>query len=891
MTASRCPCGATAAVSWCLVSRPVAPRLVLIGWIERRSRRQFAVGVAVVAALALWWAVRRIADLIVDRWWLDAATDASVWSTRFAAQVWLVVLTVAVVGGLVGSTTWLVLRSSGQRPMWLERYHQRMGPAHRWMLVAVAAVVVWRFTTGATSRWQEWILFWNATDLDRDVPVIGGDLGDHLFRLPFTAAALDGLRLVLVLCLAIAVVGHLLSGALTWPHADRRIAPVATAHLALLTVALLTAQALHTVLVDRASLAVDRTGRFDGPGFVQANVTMPGLWLLAVASLALAGAIVDAVRRRRGRPVAVAGLAWLALHGLVLVAAPRIVDTLVVAPAEGAREIPYLEHNLDATTAAYRLDLVDQSEAVVSDGLDALPTPEQIAAVDRVPVFDAEQLVQSFQVLQGTPATRVHDIDLDRYALADGRRPVLVATRDASRRDLPERGWAQSTLVYTHGDGVVVAPADTTSSSGRPDLTAARDLRPVRDEIYHGEGLDGWYVIVGTERPEQDGARFDADTGIALDGAWRRLVVSLSLGDHEPFFSSELTAESQLLMRRGLHERLTAIAPFLSFDGDPYAAVVDDRIVWIVDAYTTSSTYPYAQFAPHTGLAPGSDLAARSFNYLQASVRAVVDAYSGEVTLYRTETIGDADPILELWDGVLPGLFRPADEMPGSVRAHVRYPADLLTVQSNLLGRYHVDDADMLFDGTDRWSVSTAPASEFGTSPAITGAPTPASRPTTEVMLFSPDGQPDGGAWVSIQTFSPGAASNPNSTRDSLAAYAIADHDTDRMRLVQVASGTGRQITSPRVAQSAIDADPDLAREFALLTSNGSRVSFGPMTLVPFDDSIVWIRPVIVAGTAAGSTPHLYKVLAVSNGTVGEGTTAGEALTDAVRQSLSPSSP
>lgn len=860
------------------VSRRTAPRFVLVGWIERRSRRQRLLGGTVVVLLALWWLIRRLADLLLDRWWLATVSPASIWSTRLTAQVWLAALTTVVVLGLLGSTSWLVLRTvPGPRPAWLDRYHDRMGPAHRWAVVGVTVVVTWRFATAATTRWQEWLLFRHARNLSTPVPEVGGDLGDHLFRLPFLALATDALRLTLVICVVVAVIGHLSSGALTWPRGGRRIAPVVPAHLAVLATALLAAQALRTILVTRPSLATNRTGRFDGPGYVELTITSPGLWVLALASLVWGAVIIVAVSRQRTRPLLVVGAGWLVLHGLVLVALPAVVNGLVVAPAEAARQTPYIAHNLDATTDAYRLDLVERSDVSVSDGLGSTPTDEQIAAVDRVPLFDPTQLVSSFQVLQGTAAARITDIDLDRYEIDAERRPVLIAARNASRRDLPERGWVQSTLVYTHGNGVVVAPADTPAVDGRPDLVAASDLLPVRSELYHGEGLDGWYAIVGTKRSESGDARFDAATGVPLDSMWRRLVVALSVGDHEPLFSAELTDESQLLLRRGLRERLNAIAPFLRFDGNAYPAVVDDRVVWIVDGYTTSATYPYAQFASTANLPSSSGLRGRAFNYLHASVRATVDAYSGETTLYRNPTTGADDPILDVWADLFPDMFRSLDEMPDALRRHLRYPADLLTVQADMLGRYHVEDAEALFDGTQRWSVSPAPDSRQ------TGGPTTAP----EVSLFSPPGQPDAGQWVGIRTFSPGAASNPNSGRESLAAYLVADHDdAERARLVTVSSTTSRQITSPRVAQSTIDADPTLAREFALLTSNGSQVSFGPMTMVPFDGAIVWIRPVLVVGTATSSTPHLYTVLAVSSGAVGKGDTAGEALIAAVRQSL-----
>ena len=855
--------------------RPDAPRFPLVAWLEARSPRQRQIAVALIALLLLWGAIRRLASVVVARWWFDSVTDAPVWSARVGAQAWLVVGATVVTLALLGATVALVLRSGRpeQQARWVRTYHQRVGSAHRWAAVALVVVITWRIANEATRYWQEWLLFRHGGSVGTDAPELGHDLGYYLFDLPFLSVVSSWLRQLLIFCLGVAALGHLLSGALRAPVRGRRTRRLAKAHLLALGAALAVVQALHMVMVARPALAVDRSGSFDGAGYVQATVLSPVLWALAVLALVVAVVLGLALRRPGIRIAAGAVGVWSVLAVLLLAVTPAVVQSLVVAPAEAERELPYLAHNLEATTAAYRLDLVGSDVRTVTDGLLTAPTAQQLADIDRVPLFDTDQLVSTFQILQGTPATRVDDIDLDRYAVDGDRRSVMVATRNASRSDLPERGWVQEHLVYTHGRGVVVAPADRPAADGRPDLTSVSSLTPVRDEIYVGEGLDGWYVIVGTKRQEQDGAQFDADTGIALSSTWRRAMVALSTGEIEPLLSAELTDESQLLMRRGLRERLHEVAPFLSLDSQPHAAVVDDRIVWIVDTYTTASTYPYAQFAPVGELPAGSDLRRTPVNYVQASVVATVDAYSGEVVLYRTD-IGESDPVLAAWEDVYPGLVQPLDAMPEAVAAHTKYPGDLLTVQSSLLGRYHVDSPEELFDGTRRWSISPAAATGVGVQPQGTA---PA------VTYFAPSDSPAANSWTAVRTYNPGSSSNASSARDGLAAYLVADNDGDKTAtLVEVRPEGTRQITSPQVAQSVIDADPDLAREFTFLNSNGSKVSFGPMTMVPLGDAIVWVRPVIVSGTSATSTPHLYEVLVVSNGRVGRGDTASAALLDAV---------
>ncbi|MBA3287585.1 MAG: UPF0182 family protein, partial [Acidimicrobiia bacterium] len=390
-------------------------------------------------------------------------------------------------------------------------------------------------------------------------------------------------------------------------------------------------------------------------------------------------------------------------------------------------------------------------------------------------------------------------------------------------------------------------------------------LQPEHPELYFGESLRDWYAIVDTERTEQDGARFEADTGIALSSFYRKLVLGLTTGELQPLLSGDLTDESQLLYRRDVIERLRGVAPFLTFDGDPYPVITAESVVWVVSGYTTSTSYPYSQF---------SALGGRRVNYAHASIWATVDAYDGSVHLYRTEVGGADDPILRAWEGVFPGLVEAIAAMPAAVRDHLRYPTDLLDTQLALLGKYHVDDADTLFSGTQRWSVSAAPSTGVGAAADGTADP---------VTLFMPGDDPElGGHWVAITPLSPGTSPSDSSAREELAAIVIADHDDpERLRLLTVDVGAGRTAATPRVAQSAIDADPELARTFTLLNANGSQVQFGPMTPLITDGALFWVRPVVVRSTASTAAPRLFGVLAVSEGLVGLADDPAQALTAA----------
>jgi uncharacterized membrane protein (UPF0182 family) len=853
----------------------------IIGWLQRRPRWQWVVAGALVALYLLFQLVQFIAALILDRWWYDSVTDSSVWSTIVGAKVLLAVVAGAVTALVLGGSIVLTFRHEPVERTELgaltRRYRDRMGPAHRWLLIGVVAFLTIRIGAAAIGQWQSWLLFRHGPHVGQRVPEVGGDLGYYLFDLPFLVTLSSWIRQLLLLTLILTAFCYAVSGALRLPIGGRRSSRPALAHLGLIAALLATAQALDYVFVRRPALTTSSSGSFVGAGYTELHVLVPAAWVLGIVALVTAFLLVDGARRGKWRPALVALSVWLVLQLVLGVAAPLVVQRYVVAPAEAARELPYLTHNLEATRDAFRLDAIDQAEAPLADGLggDATAAAALTGDLSRVPLFDVAQLPDALQVLAGTTATRITDVDLDRYRIEGENRPVFLAPRNASRGDLPEQGWVQLHLVYTHGDGVVTAPANLPDADGRPDVDAlATTLAPERPELYFGENLAGWYAIVGTKRVEQGGAQFDADTGIPLSSLWQRAVLSLSSGEIEPLFSAELTSDSQLLYRRDVVERLQALAPFLTFGNDPYPVILDDRVVWVLDGYTTSSSYPYAQYV---GLGGVPVSGSSTVNYLHGSVKATVDAYDGTVHLYRTAEAGADDPVLDAWDKIFPGLVEPISAMPAELAEHQRYPEALLQAQSALLGKYHVSDAETLFNGTARWSPSAAASTSVG-KPGTGSAPA--------VSLFQPGVDPVlGGHWVATLPFSPGTSPTSSTARDELAAMAIADHDDyEVMRLFDVETEPGEAIATPSVAQSAIDADPELSRQFALLNANGSTVQFGPMTPVLADDALVWVRSIIVTATANRTVPRLYGVVAVSDGLVGLGDTAPEALDAAVAQ-------
>ncbi len=869
-------------------TRPATTRFPIVSWLERRTPGQKRLTVGLIALALLFILARTASTMALDYWWFESVTDADVWSTRVISQLVLAALALVIGGLVVLAPAWVALRTSpakGNQPNRLvAAYRQRMGPAHRWLILGAATLIVLRGGYQAMSRWKPFLLLVEGPHLDTTVPYVGWDLGYHLFRLPFLEAVSGWLRLTVLSGLALATIAYIANGALKIPREGRHSAPRALSHLAIAGAVLALLQTLDYLLIQWPATATARFGAFDGAGFTQVKVMIPALWLLAAVGLLTTALLLIAVRTRRWRPALISMGVWALLQVMTMMALPWLVDRFIVEPAEAARQLPYISENLDATRAAFALTSVEQTTTTLADGLDSPPPEIVVGDLNRMPLFSENALVSPLQVLKGTTATRITDVDLDRYSIDGEPRPVFVAARNANRADLPEKGWVQEHLVYTHGDGVVAVPADSTSPDGRPDVDAFTDqLAQTRPELYFGENLAGWYVIVGTDRAEVGGSSFSGDTAIPIGGFWRRLALTLAVGQIEPLVSAELGQDSALLYRRDIYERLGYLAPFLTFDTNPYPVVADDRITWVVDGYTSANTYPYSQFARSAGLPASSDLSSRSINYMHASVKATVDAYDGTVHLYRTEVGGGDDLILDAWSSVFPGLIEPIADMPAELQAHLLYPQDMLTVQTSVLGRYHVSDAETLFNGSDSWAISAAAGEGVARSGANSGSNE--AIPAPAVSLFMPSTDPMGGHWVAIRPYGPGSALNPTSTRDDLSALAVADHDDpEKLVLVRIEVDSGRLVSSPTVAQAAIDTDGELASLFTLLNANGSTVQFGPMTPIPLDEALIWARSIVVSGTAQTTAPRLYGVAAVSNGLVGEAGDTATAVDAAVTQ-------
>jgi uncharacterized membrane protein (UPF0182 family) len=784
----------------------------------------------------------------------------------------------------------------------VQRYREVVGSHGGKVRLTVAAGLALLLGAGVGTRWEEFLLFRNQESFGQRDPQFDRDVGFYVFDLPFRTFVVNWLLAALILTTLVTTAFHYLSGGIRLQVAQQRGAtPQVKAHISVLLASIAFVKA-YSYWLERFELVYSPRGFAQGAFYTDVKARLPALGLLTLISVA-AGVLLLANIYRRGfvLPAVSIGL-WLLVTVLVGSALPALTQQFKVKPAENRLETPYIQRNIDATRAAFGLNNVevrgfDYTEA--PGAVTGQTLQDDVATIRNIRLWDPNenlarvtwQQQQSFR-----PYYQVLDVDVDRYDIDGQLTQTVVATRELQPSQLPQVNWVNRHLAYTHGYGAVMAPANAASADGFP-VYSLKDLPPTgvpalnQPRIYVGEQGDQGgrndYAIVGTKQPEIDFQRPDGSdetssyagrTGVTVGSGLRRLAYAVRYRELNIVTSPLITPESKMLYIRGVKERVRKVAPFLTLDEDPYPVVTASRkIVWIVDAYTTSSRYPYSQSVSATGSLAG-------VNYARNSVKAVVDAYDGTVTLYAVD---GKDPMLRAYGKTFPGLITDPATLEGQaaaeykdLEAHFRYPEDLFRLQANLLGRYHITNPSEFFSATDRWNVSPDPGVQATSG---SGTATSAPRPNAPVAgepgrlgLRSLSSGADGRIPPTYQLQKlPGETQerfvltvpfvpfDRNDKRLQLTAFLTARSDPGEYgKLVLYRTPAGQQINGPSLVASNIEADTAISSQISLLNTQGSAVLFGNILLVPIDRSIVYVRP-LYTQAERNPVPKLVRVIAV----------------------------
>jgi hypothetical protein len=892
------------------------------------NRGRILLAVVLVAVVVLALSLRAIATFWTDLLWFDSLDLGSVWRKLLSAKVTLGIGATLVFFLLLWINLVVADRLAPRfRPMAgpedeiLVRYRELVAGRQRLVELGVALLIAIIPGLSASAQWREWLLFRYGGSFGVDDPQFGTDIGFFVFKLPFLSQIVDWLFGFLLVTAVVVAIVHYLNGAIRLQPMGERVTPNAKAHLSVI-LALAALVKAADYWLQRFELTVSSGRAFDGAGYTDVNARLPAIQLLILISLFVAVLLlVNIWRRGWVLPVIVVSL-WLLVALVVGSAYPAFVQRFQVSPAELAKEREYIERNIEATRTALGLDDVQSSDFLYDPNLEQAEIDGQQANLDNARLLDPAVMQPTIQDLEfGREYYTFRDVDVDRYLVDQNgppavREPVIISTRELNSAGISSPTWEKLHLVFTHGYAAAVAPANKANGRGEPeflisDIPARYSGLPEleRPEIYHGEGMDG-YAIVGTDQTElstdQVTTSYEGDSGVGMASLPRRAAFALRFGEIEPLISGNLTDESRIIYRREITERVEAVAPFLSLDEDPYPVLVDGRIKYVIDGYTSSATYPYAQALD---AAEVTNDQSGTFNYLRNSVKAVVDAYDGTVTLYLVDTLyGETDPIIRAYAKAFPGLFEA--EVPESLSRHFRYPEMLFKTQTTIWGRYHQSDPASFFNNSDRWDVAQQPP-DSSSAAAVrddieltqTGQQLERIEPYYQLLQLEPGAAPE---FVLTRPFV--LASQDDNGR-SLTALMIAGNDPGsygRLRQVvmsQPGSGPGEvernnEVDAPLRANQKMVTYQPVSEYQSLVGRSGSRVQFGNFLILPFRNSLLFLRPIYAKQEQSGRFT-LTRVVVSSGESVGFGDNVESALADlldgnpdgAVDQPTAPSEP
>ncbi len=793
------------------------------------------------------------------------------WRTLVFTRVGLVIVASLIAFGLFWVNLWLVDRLSPRRRVptgtpeeeLLARFQDWIEPRVSRVRLAISGFFGVLLGLGGSVWWQEWLLFRNGTEFGTADPIFDNDLSLYVFQLPFYNV-LFGWFFQLVLVIAVVSASlHYLNGAVEFSF-NRRVQAGVKVHLSVLFASLAVLKAFG-YLLNRWELLYSERGQVFGASFTDVNAQLPALNLLILISLVAAVILLLNLRFRGWTLPIVAISLWLGTSILVGGLYPTLIQRFQVVPDEVNKEEEFVGYNIEATLAAYGLDEIKVQPFAASPDLDREALAANKGTIDNIRLWDPGVLTTTYKQLQNIKTYYdISDVDVDRYVIDGELTQVMVSARELDEANVPGGGWVNEKLVYTHGFGPVVSPANSVTPEGQPEffvndippVTTTPDLATAQDRIYFGDNATGAFAIVGTKQDEVDFPisevgdnvafnNYDGAGGVELGGIFRRLAFALRYADLDTLISGQLTSDSKVLMERNIVDRVKRLAPFLHTDADPYLIITDDgRLVWLVDMYSVTENYPYSQAAPTGRLNRGATLP-RDFNYIRNSVKATVDAYDGTITLYVWDP---DDPLIQTQSKIFPNVFTDASEMPDDIRSHLRYPEDLFRVQSDLYTLYHITDARQFFSEVDPWEIARDPSTADRPALRAQTADGQARPMLPYYLLLNLPGEDDL-SFIIMQPFTPRA-------RPNMVSFLVAKSDPDEYgEMIIYNLPAASQQDGPGQVGDLINQNTEISAEFTLLGQGGSKVIQGSMLVLPVEESIMYVQPIYIqAETSTAST-------------------------------------
>ena len=842
-----------------------------------RSRSPLVITAGILVALGALFTY--ISGYYVDWLWFKSVDFTSVWSTVLTTKIELFLLVGLVTSLVISLNIYIAYK---RRPLYvptsiemsgLERLRGQIEPIRRWVFLGVVLVLTYFAGTSGVVFWREWLLFKNSTNFGIKDPQFGLDISFFAFRLPMWQAIIGwGISTLVLATLASAFIHYMYGGIRTTVQTDRTtVAARVQISILLGLIVLLKAVAYW---FDRYALALKESKLINGLTYTDVNATLPAKAILsAIAVICALLFFANIVRRSWLLPAA--GTALLVVSSVLIAGIyPGAIQQFQVKPSESSKEAPYIQRNIDATRTAYDLNNVSVQDYNATLSTSAGQLAKDATTIANIRLMDPNVLSATFRQLQQIKPYYAfpESLDIDRYTVNGVSRDAVVAVRELNIAGNPSRNWINDHLVYTHGFGFVAAYGNAVDADGKPnflvgDLPPTKGLGAFEPRVYFGENVPDYSIIGGkktnspvefdypddTSANGQKNYTYTGTGGVPVGSTLNKVIFALKYGEQRILLSNLINADSKILYNRSPRERVAKVAPWLTLDGDPYPAVVDGKVTWIIDGYTTSAGYPYSRStslatATNDALTANStSITAQSnqtVNYIRNSVKATVDAYDGTVTLYQWDA---TDPVLKTWMKAFPNTVKPKSAISKGLLSHIRYPEDMFRVQRDILSAYHVKTAAAFYGGQDFWRVPRDP-STFGANAS--------AQPPYYMTLQMPG--------AATPTFSLTTPFVPRGGRENLSAFASvnsnAGADYGKITVLQLPRSTN--IAGPSQVASNFEAKPDVANALSLLRQGGSDVVLGNLLTLPVGNGLLYVQPVYVKATGnASAYPLLQKVL------------------------------
>ena len=816
-------------------------------------------------AIAFLSLMSTVVHLLTESWWFETVGFATVFWQRITWQVAIWGITFGVFASFLGFNYWLALRLTGDRAFrFLEssEFEPYTNQIANYTIFTAIFITSFAIANLSAESWEIILQFFNSTKVQIIDPIYQQDLGFYLFQLPLLDNLENWFLTLLIAGLVIAVLVYIFKGILLFdwkwksfliePKWQKLIAKPMKTHLSLLLAAIAIDIAVDFWL-ERYELLYSSAGVVWGADYTDTHARLFAFWVMIVASVLLGIWLVTATwSNQLVLPIYGIGV-YAAVLILVNGTIPQLQQRFIVEPNELAKETPYIKHNIEFTRQAYNLDDIETKDYKLAVNSNPNILQDNQATIDNIRLWDYRPLLSTYRQLQEIRFYyKFNDVDIDRYTLDGDYRQVMLSPREFDYSQVPSsaRTWVNQRLKYTHGYGLVMNPVNEVTADGLPVLfvknippVSQTDLSIQEPAIYYGE-LTTDYIYTGMNTLEFDYPRGDENAftkydglgGVPIGSWWRRLAYAYDRSSLKILISSYFTPDSRIHYYRQISARVSHVAPFLKLDNDPYMVVIDGKLKWIIDAYTTSSRYPYSEAVAHeqkTEL-----ITNKNTNYVRNPVKVVVDAKDGTMQFY---VIDESEPVLATYRKIFPSLFKGKDTIPPEIEAHFRYPQDLFQIQAKMYLSYHMEDPQVFYNREDDWRFATelydGQQKQVEPDYLIMKLPGETTEEFALILPFTPINRDNMIAWM--------AARSDGNNYGKLRLYEFPKQEL---------------VYGPFQIEARIDQNPEIAEQITLWSQRGSRVIRGDILVIPIDGSILYIQPLYLRAEK-GELPELTRII------------------------------